>query len=210
MKCGICDDRKARRHCLGLQTDICSLCCGNEREVSISCPFECEYLQEARRHEKPPALDPKTMPNPDVRVPESFLREHEDLLVFTGQAIFTSAISIPGAVDSDVREALESLIRTQKTLQSGIYYESRPENPLARAIYDGIRDRLEDNAKRRAESGEAPVRDPETLAMLVFFERLQLSYNNGRPKGRAFLDFLRRGLPRTEAPKHAGLLIQTP
>jgi hypothetical protein len=210
MKCGICEERKARRHCLGLQTEICSLCCGNEREVSISCPFECEYLQEARRHEKPPALDPKAMPNPDVRVPESFLREHEDLVVFTGQAIFASAISVPGAVDSDAREALESLIRTKKTLQSGIYYESRPGNPLARAIYDGIRDRFEDHAKQRAESAAAPVRDSEILAMLVFFERVQLSYNNGRPKGRAFLDFLRGRLPEAELPKPAGSLIQAP
>lgn len=210
MKCSICEERKARRYCPGVRSEICSLCCGNEREVSISCPFECEYLQEARLHEKPPALDPKTLPNQDVRVPEEFLRDNEELLVLTGSAILESALSTAGAVDSDAREALDSLIRTHKTLQSGIYYESRPENPLARAIYQGVQEQLQDVAKQRAEDRKKAFRDSEILTMLVFFERVQFSYNNGRPKGRAFLDFLRQRLPEPESPQPSGLLIQTP
>lgn len=209
MKCSICEERKARRYCAGLQSEICSLCCGREREVSISCPFECEYLQEARLHDKAPALDPKTMPNQDIRVPEEFLRDHEELLVFTGLAIFESAISTSGAVDADAREAIEALIRTYKTLQSGLYYDTRPENPIARAIYDGIQEQL-NSAQKRAEAGKATFRDSEILTMLVFFERVQLNYNNGRPKSRAFLDFLRQRLPRPEPSKPSGLLIETP
>ncbi len=38
MKCPICDTRKPRRHCPGVHGEICSICCGNEREVSISLP----------------------------------------------------------------------------------------------------------------------------------------------------------------------------
>ena len=53
MKCHICDTRKPRRHCPGVNGEICSICCGNEREVSISCPLDCPYLVEARLHEKP-------------------------------------------------------------------------------------------------------------------------------------------------------------
>ena len=106
-------------------------------------------------------------------------------------------------------EAIEALIRTYKTLQSGLYYDTRPENPIARAIYDGIQEQL-NSAQKRAEAGKAAFRDSEILTMLVFFERVQLNYNNGRPKSRAFLDFLRQRLPRPEPSKPSGLLIETP
>ena len=46
-----------------------------------------------------------------------------------------AALDTPGAVDYDVREALEALIRTYRTLESGVYYESVPANPLAANIY---------------------------------------------------------------------------
>ena len=45
-------------------------------------------------------------------------------------------MQVPGVVDRDVLEALDGLIRTYRTLQSGVYYESRPNNPLAGSIYD--------------------------------------------------------------------------
>ena len=59
-----------------------------------------------------------------------FLHENEELLVFLGRGIMRAALEAD-AVDNDVREALEALIRTYRTLQSGVYYETRPSNPLA-------------------------------------------------------------------------------
>lgn len=210
MTCSICGERKARRACPGVNSEICSICCGNEREVSISCPLECEYLQESRRHEKRPELDPKTFPNSDIRVSEQFLLEHEDLLILTGSALLTASLSVPGAIDSDAREALDGLIRTFRTLQSGIYYESRPENPIARSIFDGAQQQIAAARQKQTEEGKPAVRDPEVLTMLVFLERIQLSNNNGRPKSRAFLDFLRQRLPGIELPKSSGgMLIAT-
>jgi hypothetical protein len=35
------------------------------------------------------------------------------------------------------------------------------------------------------------TRDADVLGMLVFLERVELDRNNGRPRGRAFLDLLR-------------------
>ena len=48
MKCRICDTRKPRRYCPGVTGDICSICCGNEREVTVDCPLDCPFLVEAR------------------------------------------------------------------------------------------------------------------------------------------------------------------
>ena len=51
MLCAICGVRKARRFCPGVRGNICTLCCGTEREVTVDCPLDCEYLQEAHRQD---------------------------------------------------------------------------------------------------------------------------------------------------------------
>ena len=43
------------------------------------------------------------------------------------------------------------------------------------------------------------LRDADVLGVLVFLERLELQHNNGRRRGRAFLDFLRAYLPEPPA-----------
>ena len=209
MKCKICDTRKPRRHCPGGNGEICSLCCGNEREVTISCPLDCPYLAEARLHEKPPALNPDEVPNQDVHVTEQFLREHESLLVFLSSRLLEASLAAAGAVDSDVREALQSLIRTYRTLQSGLYYETRPTNPIAAGIHQRMQEAVEGLRKELAEKNAPPIRDAEILGTLVFLERVELNQNNGRSRGRAFLDYLRAYFPQSrESAESASPLIQ--
>ncbi len=198
MKCKICDTRKPRRHCPGVGGEICSLCCGNEREVTISCPLNCPYLVEARLQEKPRHLNPDEVPNKDIQVTEQFLREHEPLLMFLSSHLLEASLNAAGAVDSDVREALQSLIRTYRTLQSGLYYETRPTNLIAAGIHQRMQEAIEALRKELAEKNATPLRDAEILGTLVFLERVELNQNNGRPRGRAFIDYLRRYFPVSE------------
>jgi hypothetical protein len=209
MKCKICETRKPRRHCPGVGGDICSICCGNEREVTVNCPLDCQYLVEARLHEKPPVMQPEELPNLDVHVSEEFLREHEPLLIFLGAKLLEGSLATAGVVDSDVREAMESLIRTYRTLQSGLYYESRPTNLVAAAVHQKIQDAIQELRKDLSQKGATAVRDAEILGVLVFLERVGLYRNNGRPKGRAFIDYMRGQFPmKEESPTTAPSLIQ--
>ena len=73
-----------------------------------------------------------------------------------------------GAVDSDVRDALESLIRTYRTLQSGLYYETRPTNLIAAGIHQRMQEAVEGLRKELAEKNAMPLRDVEILGTLVF------------------------------------------
>jgi len=198
MKCQICDTRKPRRHCPGVHGEICSICCGNEREVTVGCPLDCPYLVEARRHEKPHELNPDEVPNRDVQVTEEFLREHEPLLVFLGARLLEASLASSGVIDSDVRDALQSLIRTYRTLQSGLYYETRPTNLIAAGIHQRMQEAVEELRKELAEKNAMPLRDAEILGTLVFLERVELHQNNGRPRGRAFIDYLRAYFPQPE------------
>jgi hypothetical protein len=209
MKCKICQTRKPRRHCPGVGGDICSICCGNEREVTVNCPLDCEYLMEARLHEKLPPVNPEQIPNLDIRVSEEFLREHEPLLIFMGAKLLEASLETAGAVDSDVREALDSLIRTYRTLQTGLYYEWRPNNLVAAAIHQKIQDSVVFLRKELSEKGSTAIRDAEILGVLVFLERVGLHQNNGRSKGRSFIDYLRAHFPQQqESPANAPSLIQ--
>jgi hypothetical protein len=193
--CKLCEKRRARRHCPGTDGEICPQCCGSAREETIACPTSCAYLKEARFHEQPPPIDDSQIPNPDVRLSESFLRENE-ALVFTLALALKQAMDSSDAVDFDAREALDAQIRTFRTLASGLIYETRPANPYAAAVQKSLQDAVEDLRKGLAEQPGAPaLRDAAVLGVLVFLQRLEMQYNNRRRRGRAFRDFLAGYLP---------------
>jgi hypothetical protein len=199
--CRICNTRRARRHCPGIGGDICSICCGDQREVNISCPLDCEYLREARLHEKSSPIDPKSLPNQDVRLTEQFLHDHEELVYFCSFTIADAALRTPAAVDVDLQNALDALIRTHRTLDSGLVYETRPGDRVAASIQELFERSLAEFQKARgSEQGLAPYRDAELIGALVFLQRSALTYTNGRPKGRAYIDFLRVRLRIENAP----------
>jgi hypothetical protein len=209
MKCKICGTRKARRYCPGVAGDICSICCGTEREVTVSCPLDCAYLTEARLHERVSEQEPQGLVHPDVRVTEEFLRDHEPLLLFLGANLLEASLATAGIVDSDVRETLDALIRTYRTLQTGLYYETLPSNLLAAGIHQLIQEAIGQLRKDLSEKGSTSIRDVEILGMLVFLDRVAAHQDNGRPRGRAFIDYLRTVFPmKSSGPESATSLIQ--
>lgn len=193
--CKLCEKKRAKRYCPGSGGEICPSCCGAERENTIDCPLDCEFLREARLHEKPAPPAVESLPNADIPLNDKFLREHEPIILFLCLTLRTSMESSK-AVDSDAREALDALIRTYRTLESGLIYESRPTNPFAAEVQEGLKKGIEELKKMVAEeSGVQSLRDSEILGCLVLLERLELEYNNGRRRSRAFLDFLRTSFP---------------
>jgi hypothetical protein len=193
--CQICEKKRARRQCPGVGGEICPACCGAGRENTIDCPSSCEYLQEARAHERPIAVAEDELPNRDIRVTEEFVEKHEVLILLLTVAL-AKAMGSEKAVDRDAGEALEALIKTYRTLQSGLIYETRPQNPYASAIQERLKASIEDLSKRIADkSGLHSLRDADVLGVLVFLQRLQIGHNNGRPRGRMFYDFLRQSFP---------------
>ena len=125
--------------------------------MSVDCPLDCEYLREAHKHEKPLPLDTDALPNRDLMVDEEVLGDNEEFLSFLAKALGRAARSNPQVVDFDIREALEASIRTHRTLQSGLLYESLPANPLAAGIVPGA---------TRGDLGIPPERKPNGLASI--------------------------------------------
>jgi hypothetical protein len=192
MTCKICETRRARRVCPGVGGEICGVCCGTGREETVNCPLDCVYLREARTHEKPAIADPKQIPNLDIEVNDSFLRQNDALLAFLVRALAEAGLGAAGAVDYDVREALGALVRTYRTRESGLYYETKPSNPIAAGIQGRVQQSIDEfRAAASKRAGMTTLRDADVLGVLAFLERVEYQTNNGRKRGRAFLDFLR-------------------
>lgn len=154
----------------------------------MRCPFSCVYLQEARRHENRPAPDPTSLPNRDIVVRDAFVTQHADQISLISEMLARAALSESGAVDQDVRDTLEALVRTYRTMSSGLYYDTRPENTVAARIFDRFREAVE-NVRGDAEKTVPFPKDSEMLVILAFLQRIAIDLDNRRPLGRAFLDF---------------------
>jgi len=209
MACAICKTRREKRHCPGVQGDICAICCGEQREETIDCPLDCEYLQIAHRHEALEKKDPAGMPNAEVRITNDFLRKNVELVIALQHAILVASIA-RNAIDNDVKEALDGLARTYKTLGSGLYYESRPANPIAGAIFDAIQERVAELRKAENERGVHKILDSQILNVVVLLQQMEYAFNNGRRRGRCFLENLRNTLEdvaQEQTPAPTSLLV---
>lgn len=196
VNCHLCESRPPRRACPALGRDICAPCCGQEREVTVDCPLECEFLRDAREHEKLPPVDAKNLPNPDIELTDQFLQQQQPLAIVTGRLLLVAAMETPGAVDLDMRDAFDALTRTYRTADTGLVYESRPTNGIAAAVVDRFQQEVRQFREHVAQStGAHTVRDKDLLGVLVFWQRMEWQRNNGRRKGRAFIESLFALLP---------------
>lgn len=193
MACPICQKRSPRRFCPAKAEDICAVCCGTEREVSIDCPADCPYLMASRQYEvERREVDWSKVPFAETKIPSSFVAAHEKLLLTLAYATCLYARDNRQLVDADALASLQSLAETYRTLSSGIYYERPPDYLLRRGLYEALKAAIEDYRKAEAQQvGATATRDGAVRDALIFLTQLGATHTNGRPKSRAYLDFLR-------------------
>ena len=208
MSCALCQTRKEKRFCPALHDRICAQCCGEAREVTIDCPSDCVYLQQARQHEKPrptEELDPAAL-FPQIEVPRQFVYEHEHLLVGLSFALAKSARADHSLHDQDVIAALSAAARTYETLaNSGLHYQVSPGSLGQQAVVAELEKTLKEYRElEQKHRGFTSLHDSEVLCALVFLVRMAHARTSGRPKSRALIESLFAQFPEKEA------LIETP
>lgn len=211
MTCPICQKRKAQRFCPAQGENICSVCCGTEREVTIDCPSDCSYLIASRTYGmERKKFDWSKLPFADVKIPPAYAQEHVPLLNALNYTISVFARDNKPTVDTDVMAALQSLAEAYRTLSSGLYYENPPDHRLQRELYERLKAGIEEYKKTAAQNAPATVRDGDIRDALIFFTQLGATYLNGRPKGRAYLDMLRSQIKSEEFDKPASNIVLLP
>ena len=203
MICPICGKRKATRYCPAKGQQICSLCCGTEREVSISCPADCSYLIAAHRYEdEHKRAMPVDTPFIEERSPQDILHSQQQLMSLLAFQIAKFTGVEPTASDPDVLAAIAALAATYKTLQSGLLYEKVPEIPVQRDLYLALTKFLDEIKREAAEKGNfGAVKDSSVFHVAVFLYRMGTLRSNGRPRSRRFVEFLRAQFPHAEQPQ---------
>jgi hypothetical protein len=208
MECILCKQRGGKRYCLAVRGYICTLCCGAEREVSIDCPFECTYLQEAYRNEEQRAKPPEKPAYAEHDVPEGFVEEHNELIARLAVTLLESAREGSGIRDDDLRAVLDALIRTYQTLSSGLVYETLPDGAMRVEIYRKIQALVQEWRRRESQAtGIATLRDGDVFRALVFLGRVAQLHCNRRPRGKSFLAFLRRAFPAAVARQQQNVIV---
>ncbi len=203
MICPICNKRKAKRMCPARAESICSICCGTEREVTIDCPSDCAHLVDSRKNDMARLqVDWAKVPFPESKFNRSFAETNGQLLYFIDRAICKFAAEYRALVDTDVVSALQTLAESYRTQASGIIYEKPLDYALQRALYESLKAAiLEFREKEAARVGMTTVRDSDVRDSLIFLTQLAAVHENGRPKGRAYLDLIRQQFPKEEFQK---------
>jgi hypothetical protein len=218
VSCAICETRKEKRFCLAVHGRICPQCCGEQREVSLDCPSDCVYLQQARAHEKPRSADDLSAAELflGVEVGDQFIYEREHLLLGLTFALTKAARADRNLNDRDMISALTAMTKSYETLvNSGLHYESPTASLSQQAIAAEIQAMIKEY--REAEQkhmGYVRLRDSEVLKGLVFLVRMAHGRTSGRPKSKSFIDFLLGQFPENKSaiatPQDAGTRIIAP
>jgi hypothetical protein len=199
LSCAICHERKEKRFCPAVHDRICPLCCGTEREVTLDCPSDCPWLQQARKNENSEhlrELDREAL-LPEIEVPDTILYQWEPLLGGVSFALSKVARSDRGIYDRDIIQALTSLARSYQTMvNSGLVVEEKTANLGQQAVTAEVRKMIEEYRELEVKRiGYSRLHDSDLLKVLVFLLRLALGRTSGRPKSRAFIDFLHAQFP---------------
>jgi hypothetical protein len=218
VSCSICELRKEKRFCPAMHTRICPQCCGEQREVTLDCPSECVYLQQAREHEKPRRAQDLDQAGLflQVELGDQFLYEREHLLAGMSYALAKGARADRTLADGDLIAVLTAMARTYETLtNSGLHYEAPITSVSQQAVAADVQKLVKEYGEAEQKHfGYTRLRDADVLRALVFLVRTAHARTSGRPKSRAFVDFLFAQFPEKQSaiatPEEAGSRIITP
>ena len=193
--CALCDRRKEKRFCLAVHGRICPQCCGEQREVTLDCPSECPYLQQARQHDRRRADDvPAEEVFPEVEVSAQFMHDHEPLAIGILHTIAKLSRADRSLTDRDVSGALANMAKSYRTLVgSGLFYQESLPNLVQQSLIESIETLLKEVEQQHL--GYSSWKNSDVLKALVWILRLMPLHSSGRPRSRGFLDFLKELFP---------------
>jgi hypothetical protein len=149
-----------------------------------------------------------------VEIREQFLYEREPLITGLSFALAKAVHADRALYDRDLIAALSTMARRQHTLvNSGLHLGDATASPTQQAIMDGIEAIVAEYRQlEQKHTGYSSLRDADVLQAIVFLVRIAYGRTSGRPRSRAFADFLLQQFPETSgssivAPQGSSIVI---
>ena len=171
MTCILCDRRKEKRFCLAVHGRICAQCCGEQREVTLDCPSECPYLQQARQHDRRRTDDaPVQELFPEVEISPQFMHDREPLVISILHTIAGLSRADRSLTDRDVSGALANMAKSYQTLVgSGLFYQELLPNLLQQSLIESIETLLKEFQQvEQQDLGYSSLKNTDVLKALVW------------------------------------------
>lgn len=136
MKCILCGRRKGKRFCPAKNTSICAQCCGEKRVLEIDCPESCAYLKAGREREASleSARFYRTADPLEQQKRARVVADFEPVLADLHSAIVLERQASRDLTDAEVLGALDCLLKTLRTEDHGLIYETTSSNLRADAL----------------------------------------------------------------------------
>lgn len=136
-KCSHCRQRKAKRHCPALGSELCPLCCGQLREKTLHCPANCPFLARHKPYQEKKIIQKKRTFSRDV-----FDDERLNWLTLHIEAPLQALAEKDSVLtDRDAVLALEyarDRVEEERPRLLVPQGERRPQNELGEAIFQSL------------------------------------------------------------------------
>ncbi|OGD37775.1 MAG: hypothetical protein A2V45_13230 [Candidatus Aminicenantes bacterium RBG_19FT_COMBO_58_17] len=193
-RCSRCRQRKAKRQCPALGSDLCPLCCGRLREKELHCPPGCPFLTQHKPYQENKIIQKKRTFSEDVLQDERLnwliLNIEAPLREYAGQN--------PAFTDKDAVLALEYAKDKVEKNRSRLLL-SRDEGRVRNEVGEAILVILEQCRFQRKIIMLQDVERYTTEEKLKCLENVILGIKylaHGRLAGRTYLQDLARRLDR--------------
>jgi len=136
-KCPHCGQRKAKRHCPALGSDICPLCCGRVREKTLHCPSDCRYLAAHKPYQETRMMQKKQAYSPDIAGDEKL----NWLMLHIEAPLKEWGEKKPGFSDREAVLALEyarEKIEKQRSILLLAQENRRVKNEIGEAVFQSL------------------------------------------------------------------------
>jgi hypothetical protein len=197
IKCVLCRQRKGKRHCPAKNDEICAQCCGEKRILEIDCPENCEYLKAGREREtaQEVARYMRVSEPHQHKKRERVFTRFEFVLAGLQGVIAAERLSSRDLVDADVADALDCVLRTLRTEERGVIYDSVSSNLRAESLRRQFKSLLE-SFRHPRETNRERCSLADLIECAEVLREVVASHMEEGLSPRSLVDFLARNLPR--------------
>lgn len=139
-KCELCEKRKPKRYCPAKKTNICPVCCGEKRGVTINCPLDCQYYVEGQKHQQQKVMHQrikKEGARSYARRAELY-KHNPELFAHLEKCFVAVYRADKGMTNKDLVSGLDLAHKTLETEKKGIIYQHQSGNKYADEISNHV------------------------------------------------------------------------